>query len=465
VSERAKPAAKFHACGFSRAAATTRWPELGAGRERGVRYLSRFMGILPSGRARATKPPLWLRALAVAALTLFALGYERRARAAESGDSLTVSLLTMGPGEHPFTKFGHTALWVHDARTNRDEVYNFGTFAFDSPTLLLDSVQGKLPYWLSVQSMSGTIAAYREQGRSLSASELQLNPAQRLELLAALRDNALPEHRYYRYDYYRDNCATRVRDALDRVLGGRVHANGTEKARFSFRAHTLRLVADDSVLYAALDLAVGRETDADITLWDEAFLPERLHDLFVQTTVLGADGHEVPLVLGEHTLLASELPAVRAAPPNWRVRYWAIGMALGGALALLGLRARTSRVARGALGAASFVFGVPLGLLGLALSYLTFFSGHMAAAANYNVLLVPPWLIALPVAAIAAWRGRKWAPIVLRWATAGAFVTTLVMLAVQWLARHPQANRQELALALPLWLGAAIAARSSDVRA
>jgi hypothetical protein len=391
-------------------------------------------------------------------LGLFDSGSPRALYAEEPGEALTVSVLTMGPGEHPFTKFGHVAIWVHDGRTNRDEVYNFGTFAFDSPTLLLDSVEGKLPYWLSVQSMRGTLASYGEQRRSLLASELELTPAQRVELLNALRDNALPEHRYYRYDYYRDNCATRVRDAIDRAVGGALRVHGREPARMSFRDHTLRLVADDPLLYVGLDLAVGRNTDASISFWDEAFLPERLHDLLRATTV-ERDGQALPLVRSERLLLPAELPEPRAVPPNWRIRYWDVGLLLGAVFAWLGVQARKSNGARAALVALSVVLFVPLGLLGGALTYLTFFSAHSAAAANYNVLLVPPWTLALVVAALAAWRNRSWGVRLARWAALGALLTTLLALGIRLFQHHSQVNNQELAVALPLWLGAAIAAR------
>jgi len=399
---------------------------------------------------------MW-RALGLSLLALLVLSCAQTARAATPGDELTVSLLTMGPGEHPFTKFGHSAIWVHDARSSRDEVFNFGTFAFDSPTLLLDSVQGLLPYWLSVQGLSGTLESYREQRRSLLASELELTPAERLALLVALRDNALPEHRYYHYDYYRDNCATRVRDALDRVLGGRIHTHTNTPARMSYRAHTLRLVADDPLLYALLDLAVGRQTDAPITLWDEGFLPDRLHDLLAQTSVV-KDGRELPLIARERSLLLTELPEPRRTPPNWRLYYWGVGLFLGGALAWLGLRARRSIGARWALSVAGIALGVPLGLLGCALCYLTFCSSHSAAAANYNVLLLPPWTLALPVSAIAAWRNRAWAWRAARYAATSAFLCTLLMLCIRVSSRDPQVNNQELAFALPLWLGATIAA-------
>ncbi len=396
-------------------------------------------------RQRGWRGTLW--ALSCAAfVVLFALPAQ-----AEPGDSLTVSLLTMGPGEHPFTKFGHTALWVHDAANGRDEVFNYGTFAFDSPTLLLDSVQGKLPYWLSVQGLRGTLASYGEQRRSLVASELELTPAQRLQLLAALRDNAQPEHRYYRYDYYRDNCATRVRDALDRVVGGAIRAHGGEPASMSYRAHTLRLVADDPKLYVGLDLAIGRQTDAPITFWDEAFLPERLHDLLAHTTVERA-GHALPLIRSERPLLTSDLPAPRVAPPTWFGFYGGVGLSLGAALAVLGVKARWSKRALRALTTLSIALFVPLGLLGCAIAYLTFFSAHSAAAANFNVLLLPPWTLALPLVSSA--------PRLARLAARAAGVTTVLALVIHWFTRDSQVNGQELAFALPLWLGAGVATRA-----
>ena len=397
-----------------------------------------------------------MRSLPALLLIVLTLLVSTSARAAEAGEDLSISLLTMGPGEHPFTKFGHNAIWVHDARTERDEIYNYGTFAFDSPTALLDSVQGKLPYWLSVQSLSGTLLTYQDQGRSLLASELELTPAQRAELHAALRENARPEHRYYRYDYYRDNCATRVRDVIDRALGGQLEKQWQKPASMSYRAHTLRLVADDPLLDAGLDLAIGRQTDSAVTLWDEGWLPERLHDLLASARI-ERGGREFPLIRSEHLLLDSRLPKPRATPPNWTVRYGLVGVGLGVALLLVGFLARNQRAWRSVLAIALIVIGVPLGLLGSALCYLTFFSFHSAAADNYNVLLLPPWLLGLGVAAVGMLRGKAWGFRVATWATTGAALTTDLALVLRLVTSHPQANAQELMVALPIWLSATLA--------
>jgi len=399
-----------------------------------------------------------MRRLSLLLLALVALLTSPALYAAESGapgDELRISLLTMGPGEHPFTKFGHSAIWVHDAAQLRDEVYNYGTFAFDSPTLVLDSVKGKLPYWLSVQSMGGTLRSYGEQGRSLLASELELTPAERVRLHNALRENARPEQRYYRYDYYRDNCSTRIRDIIDRVLEGQIRKRPAQPASMSYREHTQRLVADAPLLYVGLDLGVGREADTHATVWDEAWLPEKLHALLARATV-EREGHALPLIRSERVLLTSRFTPPRATPPNWTAYYLATGLALGALLAALGTSARLAP--RLALGTLYILLGSVFGLLGCALCYLTFFSAHSAAAANYNVLLVPPWLLALPVAGIGAMRGQARAYRIARWAALGALGSSVLAMLFH-LSRNPQSNLPELAWALPVWLGVVFSTR------
>jgi len=260
-------------------------------------------------------------ALAIAALVLF---LPARANAfgplgGPPGSELTVSVLTFGPGDHPFYKFGHNAIWIHDSRTGRDLVYNFGTFDFHSKTLVSDFLKGRLSYWLSVQSLEGTIAHYRAEKRSINAQELALTPEQKRTLAQKLADNALPQNRAYRYDYYKDNCSTRVRDAVDDILEGQLHNASKGPAGLSFRGHTTRLTADDATLALTLDAAVGDVIDKPVTQWEEEFLPSKLHDGLARVT-LHADSGDIPLVAKETTLLAADRPPLREAPPRWHVQ-------------------------------------------------------------------------------------------------------------------------------------------------
>src|SRR5260221_2928184 len=232
------------------------------------------------------------------------------ALAAEPGDELGISLLTMSPGDHPFSRFGHDALLVQNRRTGSALVYNYGTFAFDSPWLIVDFLRGSFRYWLSVAPLDAVMLQYARQSRSIVAQELRLSPRERRGVADFLAWNARPENRYYRYDYYRDNCATRVRDVIDRAVSGRLRDVARGRARMTLRQHTLRLTADDRPLYLGLDLAMGDLIDQPITVWDEMFLPARVQEVVRLVRVPGPDGDQ-PLIRSEHTILDAH-----RAPPR-----------------------------------------------------------------------------------------------------------------------------------------------------
>ncbi|MGH9896492.1 MAG: DUF4105 domain-containing protein, partial [bacterium] len=211
-----------------------------------------FLYALCSGTARTASPPT------------------------DQGAVPTVSLLTFGPGDQAFAKFGHNALWVHDPSRppeSRDIVFNYGAYSFDSPLLVLNFLKGDLRYWLSVSTLSRTVAGYRAANRSVFAKQLALTPAQAQEIVGLLYENAKPENRYYRYDYYRDNCSTRVRDLLDKTLVGALERASRTSTAYSYRDHTRRLTQDSPLLFFGLDLAMGPYVDNPITEWEAMFLP------------------------------------------------------------------------------------------------------------------------------------------------------------------------------------------------
>src|SRR4029453_11507821 len=109
---------------------------------------------------------------------------------------------------------------------------------------------------------------------SVCVKRLNLPPPARLQLREFLRWNEQPENRFYHYDYYRDNCSTRVRDALDRALGGRIHEYATTRPTDkTYRFHTRRLTANDPLVYTGLLIGLGQPVDRPISAWEEMFLP------------------------------------------------------------------------------------------------------------------------------------------------------------------------------------------------
>jgi len=398
-------------------------------------------------------------ALACAAL-IAAAGATRQAAAQPvAGEDLTVHVLTFGPGDHPFFKFGHNAIWIHP-RQGEGQVYNFGTFAFDSPTLIPQFLKGRLRYWLSRGPAGETLWSYQAADRTIEAQELDLTAAERLALQTRLDENARPENREYLYDYFWDNCSTRVRDVIDAVVGGRLHAAGARPSVISMRDHALRMTADLPWEYVGLHLGLGSLTDRPGDLWQEAFLPERLRDL-LRVTRVARDGGQRPLVKSERVLFTSSRPPPPARPPRTLPWFALVGIAAGALLALLGRLARRRRAARAALGAATGLLGLVLGLLGLALVLLWAFTNHRAAHANANILTLAPWALALCGFSVGVARGRQRATRRAFLVAASAAGAALLGLLLKVLPGVAQDNLAFIALLLPTWGGLTLALRDA----
>jgi hypothetical protein len=157
--------------------------------------------------------------------------------------------------------------------------------------------------------------------------------------------------------------------------------------------------------------------------------------------------------------LVGHVRAPLAEPPDLRARYLALGLGLGTLFVTLGLASPGRPALRVTLGVGYVVVGGLGGLLGCALCYLTFFSAHSAALANYNVLLLPPWLLALASAGVGVLRGQPRAWQTASWAAHGAALSAALALGLHVLLQSAQSDAQELALTLPLWLGVARSAR------
>jgi hypothetical protein len=387
-----------------------------------------------------------------AAAALIAASLASPGLRAEPGDNLTVYALTFGPGDHPFFKFGHNAIWVQP-KNGVGLVYNFGTFAFDSPALIPKFLRGKFMYWLSVSTADDTMQAYASDNRSILAQELDLTPAQRWDIWQALRTNARPENREYLYDYFYDNCSTRVRDAIDRVVGGQVRVAGRAPAGMTFREHALRMTSDLWPEAVGINLAIGRPADIPIDRWNESFLPDRLAELLRLVRI--PDGNrERNLVKSETVIYQAARPDKPARPPNWTPYFLLIGVVVGGGLLGLGrLASSNGRAARVVLGCVAALLGLLGGFVGLLLVCLWAFTNHKIAYANANIFQFAPWSLALGFYGIAVALARPRATARARALALSAAAFSLLGLVLKAVPGLSQANWPFVALCLPMWFG------------
>jgi hypothetical protein len=400
-----------------------------------------------------------LPALALVAMTWAAPVFAQKP-VTTPGESLRVSLVTMGPGAPVWEQFGHNAIMIEDGRTGEARWYNYGMFDFTATDFWPRFLRGDMRYWMASADANWSLRNYIRANRSVWVQELDLTVDERAAMRDFLLWNEQPENRFYGYDYFRDNCSTRIRDALDRILGGGLRA-ATESlpAATTWRDDVRRLTAAGAWIYTGTELTMARPTDAPISRWAGMWLPSAVRQEVRQLWRTGTDSVERPLVKSETTLYLSTAPEPLAAPPSRWPWYLLIGVLSGGTMAWLGRRSGASRAARIGFGVLGSAWSFVAGLGGVVLAGLWLFTNHTAAHANENLLQCSPFsfamLVALPLALGTPTRAH---PRTARLALALAVLSAAGLL-LKLLPGPSQMNWEIIALALPLHLGVAAGLR------
>jgi hypothetical protein len=375
----------------------------------------------------------------------------------EPGSELTVYLLTMGPGDQVWEKFGHNAIWIHDESNHTDIAYHWGLFDFADSNFLPNFIKGRMRYSMGAFDMSETIAQYREANRTVWAQKLNMTSAQKQSLKEFVAWNVRPENRFYRYDYFRDNCSTRVRDAIDRAIGG-VIKTSTERtsSHSTYRFHTSRLTQDDWPVFTGTMMGLGEPTDRDISTYEEMFLPVRMKERLKAVKVATLNGVQ-PLVMEEHVLVKATRAPEKSVIRRGMLSYFLISaliLAIGYFLWALGGRGNQTGLVLSLAALWSFVAGIA----GTVLAGLWGLTDHLYSYRNENLLQLNPLSLVLSVLLIAfAVRAGKNPGSVpsrsaVRWARIVAGLAVLGFVA-QILPAFDQVNGDVIALTLPLHLG------------
>ena len=312
------------------------------------------------------------------------------------GSELTIYLMTMGQGDLVWERYGHNAIGIRNNRTGQDIVYNWGLFSFDEPGFIGKFLRGENMYWMGGQAAAPTVEYYRSVNRTVEVQELNLSPPQRIALRDFIEFNGREENKYYRYDYFLDNCSTRVRDALNGVIGGALKmATDSLMTGTTYRWHALRLMAEDRLTVVGIDIGLGRPTDREISAWEEMFIPMKVRDRVRELRVPDETGQLVPFVLSERVLFQATRTPERTKPPLLVLPLGLIGILAGAGLFMLWQRgSRATIPVIVVVGAVAIIFG-------FALLFLRYMTQHVAAYHNTNLFVYNPlWLV--PLAALAA---------------------------------------------------------------
>jgi len=290
---------------------------------------------------------------------------------------LRISLLTCGTGSEIWETFGHTAVRVTDSTAGTDVVFNYGTFNGFEKDFELKFMRGKLLYYLSYYATKDFLEEYSSVHRSVEEQLLLLTGPQKQEIYAFLRWNAEPENREYKYDFFFDNCATRIRDVFPKTLGaGFRFGNVLPGKPYTFRQVINRYFYRVHFERFGVNLLLGSKIDKPMTNEDIMFLPDYLRD-----GVAGAGVQGKPIASPAVVLLQGEAPLPAG------INYMLVLTLVLALLTIAGLFVPGMQVLGRVM---SGLLLLITGLLGTLMLFMWLGTDHQGCQDNYNILWALP---------------------------------------------------------------------------
>ena len=213
-------------------------------------------------------------------------------------DSIRFSLMTCAPGSEIYSLFGHTAIRYENYTRHVDVVFNYGMFSFNTPHFVLRFIKGETDYQLGITPYPYFEAEYAMRGSSVYQQVLNLTQDEKVNLLALLEENYLPENRIYRYNYFYDNCTTRARDRIEECINGQVVYPDSVSGK-SFRSIVHEFTVGSPWDELGIDLCLGSEADKEIGKRLQMFAPFYMKRYASDAYIVDKTGVRRPLVLEE----------------------------------------------------------------------------------------------------------------------------------------------------------------------
>lgn len=384
---------------------------------------------------------------------------------------LQASLLTCSPGPEVYELFGHEALRIRgidEKGLEVDTVWNYGVFDFAAPNFLYRFVKGETDYMVEPCPMNWFMGAYVHRGSGVTEQDLNLTTEETLKLRKLLQINSMPANRTYRYNYVRDNCATRPAAMIDSAVAPRKIIYPREVSYGSFREAMRDFHKDYPWYQFGIDLVLGSGLDKPLKSEEELFAPLLMEQKVAEAYF--ADGQ--PLVASTRILY----PGVHYSPKDNRslqAYYYALenrhiplnqapdmetlrnmGSELGptpfllsplfislllfaGSVIISLWQYRTHKIAKWAY----TIFFSLLGITGCVVWFLVFFSSHEATSPNILSLWLNP--LQLVVAITVWWRHTR--PVAVAMSVVNLVI--LIILICSWPLQSQVANPA----VFPLW--------------
>ncbi|CAM1354815.1 DUF4105 domain-containing protein [Tenacibaculum insulae] len=294
-------------------------------------------------------------------------------------ETAQVSIITSGPGEVLYEKFGHTAIRIKDPILQFDLIYNYGIFDFDNPTFYADFTKGFMKYKLAKYPFYLALKSAQKDKRWVKEQILNLSQNQKNQFFQFLETNALPKNAGYLYDPFFDNCATKPRDIIKKIIADQLIL----KDDFILENKSLRQLMNNEIHQntwgsLGINVALGSKLDKIATANEYLYLPDYVFKALNTSKVL-KEGKESNLVLKTNVLLEFKEKESKSDVVSPFLTLLI--------LSLIGIfitykdykkQKRTKWL--------DFSLFFTTGIFGLLIIYLWFFTNHSTAPNNFNFL-------------------------------------------------------------------------------
>ena len=301
--------------------------------------------------------------------------------------SLRISIITCSPGLELYSIFGHSAIRITDSLTETDIVYNYGTFDVSDPDFYIKFLKGKMNYFLSQQDFRNFTYSYYFEQRGVSEQILHLSCEEKHRFQQFIFHNLEGNNVFYKYDFFYDNCTTRLRDLVEK-LTNKSYSTGEipQATHLSFRSALHYYLDKGNMPWSKLgiDILLGISSDKEMTTREAMFLPD-----FLESSIDHANYNKLPLVKEKAIILKQMLPTGNSEMyiPLIIFSIFAVFIFVIGLLKNKFFKTLTSIF--------DYILFFSIGLLGSVLLFMWFGTDHTVMGKNLNLLWA--WPINLPI--------------------------------------------------------------------
>ena len=317
-------------------------------------------------------------------LLLLLLGQEIISQEVPSAD---IYLLTCGPGTETYSVYGHSALRIVIPEKNSDVVYNWGVFDFATPHFVWKFAKGRLDYSLGISSYNNFLRDYFLEGRWVVSQKLNLETADIEKLFQLIAENLKPENLTYRYDFFYDDCSTRIRDLIEKAVGENLIYPPAEanKDMPTFRYLTGEYEKVIPWTEAGIDLIMGSPGDKKASFRDRMFLPIELKN-GLSELLIRRNGKLIPLLTNPDIVVDFKQPVFKEKFLTSPMFVFSLLLIIVIFLTGYFREKRANNLVD------TVIFGV-FSILALMMIFFNFFTDHHQMKWNLNILWLNPFII------------------------------------------------------------------------